>query len=192
MTTAIYGGSFDPVHRGHIKVASYIASLPGIDRVWLMVSRRNPLKPHATRASDADRLNMASLACRGIDGVEASDFEMYLPSPSFSIDTLRALSKAFPDENFPLIIGADNWADIDRWKSHDEIIRDYGLIVYPRPGFPAPDNVEGVRFLPDAPLIDVSSTMIRDRIASGEPTEGLIAPEVEQYIKTHNLYSSKL
>ena len=134
MKVGIFGGSFDPIHNGHISLAQYVLDHTDLDEVWLMVSPLNPLKPQGYVASDRERLEMARLAVAGHPGIKVSDFEFTLPIPSYTYNTLAKLKEAYPDCDFRLIIGGDNWADFDRWRNPQEILDEFGLIVYPRPG----------------------------------------------------------
>jgi len=188
MITAIYGGSFDPIHNGHVAVARYVAALPDVKRVIIMVSRRNPLKAESAAASDSQRLEMAHIPFVGSENIEVSDFEMHLPSPSYTIDTLRTLRKQHPHNSFRLIIGADNWAEIGKWRAADEILRDFGFIIHPRPGYPAPPGIKGITYLPDAPLLDISSSEIRRLLSCGKPAGNMLPAGVEQYIIRNGLY----
>lgn len=188
MITAVYGGSFDPIHPGHTAIARHLAHLPGIRRTIIMVSPQNPVKAGATSTSFADRLAMARLACQGIDGVEVSDFESRLPSPSYTINTLEALSEAFPGEDFRIVVGADNWHIIHKWREADRILRNYGFIVYPRPGYPVPPPHPNVLVLQNAQLHDVSSTGIRERIAAGGDPHTMLDQRVADYILSRGLY----
>lgn len=194
MKVGVFGGSFDPIHNGHVALARYALEHGGLDEVWLMVSPRNPLKPHATIASNEERLEMARLATDGIKGIRVSDFEFYLPVPSYSWLTLTKLREAYPDISFRLIIGGDNWADFDRWKNPDLIREEFGVIVYPRPGEEIPSPPTGVTILADAPRMPVSSTQIRNMLRdnkslSASQLKEILNPKVFNYIKSHNLYT---
>lgn len=200
MRIALYGGSFDPIHTGHTMIARYVADSGIADAVWLMVSPQNPWKQESDMASEADRLAMARLATASIGNVEVSDFEMHLPRPSYTIDTLHALREAYPQHSFRLIIGADNWRDFSGWRNAEEILSDYGVIVYPRPGvsmtsspgasLPSPEEGRTVILPSTAPLSDVSSTLIRERLKAGlTPPPGALHPDVAAYIAAHRLYS---
>lgn len=186
---AIMGGSFNPVHIGHLMLANYIRQEYHLDSVMLVLSPLNPLKENpAALLPDDVRLEMLKIACEGIDFLEASDVELSLPRPSYTINTLRHLSQKFPDTDFTLIIGADNWEIFDKWRSSEEIIRDYGVLVYPRPGSViVPENTERVKFS-RAPMFDISSTFIRNFIASGGDPMFFVPQGVRNYIIKHNLY----
>ena len=189
----IFGGSFDPIHYGHVRLAEYALTHAGLDEVWLMVSPRNPLKTTGPVASDSQRLDMARLAVEGMRGIRVSDFEFSLPVPSYSWLTLTRLRESYPDCSFSLIIGGDNWAGFDRWRNPDLIRREFGVIVYPRPGENIPDPPEGVTILNGAPQMQVSSTQIRHMLSgnpqsSAETLKDLVPPAVLDYIKAGRIY----
>lgn len=184
----IFGGSFNPVHNGHIMLAQYLAQHTRLDEVWLTLSPQNPLKASKSLLDDNHRLEMLRLATEGVESVSVCDIELTMPRPSYTINTLDELSRRYPDYRFMLVIGGDNWNIIDRWKDYQRIIDEYGVVVYPRPGYEisATDN-PNVTII-SAPLADVSSTQIRQAIASGAHTSHLIHPQVAEYINKHNLY----
>lgn len=184
----IFGGSFNPVHNGHIMLAQYLAQHTRLDEVWLTLSPQNPLKASKSLLDDKHRLEMLRLATEGVESVSVCDIELTMPRPSYTINTLDELSRRYPDYRFMLVIGGDNWNIIDRWKDYQRIIDEYGVVVYPRPGheLSATDN-PNVTII-SAPLADVSSTQIRQAIASGAGTSHLIHPQVAEYINKHNLY----
>jgi nicotinate-nucleotide adenylyltransferase len=190
----LFGGSFNPVHLGHIRLAEQIAKLsPDLDEVWLNISPANPLKRALPGATDADRLAMLQLACAGHDSLRVCDVEFHLPRPSFTINTLKALSANYPDHQFAVLIGADNWLCFDRWRAADEIIANYGVTVYPRQGSDIdPASLPaGVRYV-DAPLLDISSTELRQALSAGNNCALLrrwLPATVIEYISTHHLYN---
>lgn len=189
----IFGGSFDPIHVGHVALARYALEHAALDEVWLMVSPRNPLKPAGTVASDADRLAMARLAVEDIPGVKVSDFEFSLPVPSYTWLTLTSLRDAYPDNSFRLIVGGDNWAHFDRWRNPDKILGGFGVIVYPRPGESAGAARPGVEILEDAPQMDISSTEIRRLLRDFSPQTvrslgKMLNPGVFNYLWANRLY----
>lgn len=183
----LFGGSFNPIHVGHIGLAREILRQAALDEVWLMVSPLNPFKRDAGDLLDDHlRYRLACLAVEGESGLRASDYEFSLPKPSYTWQTLRHLSADYPDCRFTLIIGADNWLQFDRWAHPDEILAHHSIIVYPREGYPvsAADLPSGVTLV-NTRLYPVSSTEIRRRVAAGEPITGLVPPAitglVEQY-----------
>lgn len=194
MRIGIFGGSFDPIHSGHAIIAQHIIGSGAIDRLWLMVSPLNPLKEGRPRlVSDADRLRMVEMVSRPMQGVETTAFEFTLPRPSYTIDTLNALQAKFPDDEFYLIIGADNWEVFDKWRNSDEILAKYHVLVYPRLGHEVNIPAElGERVqLVDAPIIELSSTEIRNRLAHGKNVRYYVPDEVFNYIRHHNLYRNQ-
>ena len=187
----IMGGSFNPVHIGHLMLASYIRREYGLDSVKLVLSPLNPLKENPSSLLPDDvRLHMLRLACSEVDFLEASDVELELPRPSYTINTLRHLSAVYPDTDFFLIIGADNWQIFDRWRSADEILRDYGIIVYPRPGYEIDIRKSHNVSFSNAPTFDISSTFVRNLIATGGDTAYYVTEKVRKYIIDNNLYKN--
>ena len=174
----IFGGSFNPIHVGHVALAKAAREACGLDEVWLMVSPQNPLKRDMALLDDQKRLEMAQKALEGVEGVKVSDYEMHLPKPSYTWHTLQALAKDNPDSTFTLIIGGDNWAHFERWYHWQDILRMCDIAVYPREGYTGTF---------DAPLVNVSSTAIRQKVKEGQSIQGLvpdsIIPLVEQYYK---------
>lgn len=191
MKIGIFGGSFDPIHIGHAIIAQHIIGSGTVDRLWFMVSPVNPLKADKVRqVADTDRLRMVEMVSRPMEGVETSAFEFTMPKPSYTIDTLNALQEKFPDDEFYLVIGADNWTVFGKWRSSNEILEKYHLIIYPRLGFEVviPDELKERVALVDAPIIELSSTEIRERLAEGKSVRYYVPDEVAQYIDSHRLY----
>ena len=168
MKIGIYGGSFNPVHFGHIGMVKWILEHTDLDEVWMLVS---PKSPHKTDREDldtnyAERVAAAREAMRDVSHVVVSDFEDHLPRPSYTANTLRELRKAYPEHEFSLIIGEDNWKVFDKWREWEYILSEYRVFVYPRRS----DTADAVRreaknvvFLSEAPYFDVSSTEIREK-----------------------------
>lgn len=194
MRIGIYSGSFNPVHEGHIALCDYLVQEGVVDEVWLIRSPLNPLKAHAadSLAPDEDRQKMLELAIAGHRGLKVCCIEDTLPKPNYSVNTLQALQRLFPGEVFHLIVGMDNWLIFDRWRAYDTILKDFYLIVYPRPGYEMQtvdalkDLTEHVQFV-DAPQYDISSTEIREAIAREEQPK-LTDAKVWNYIKEKALY----
>ena len=185
MRTAIFGGSFNPIHRGHIALADFVVQGGWTDEVWLLVSPQNPLKAAVGLLPEQLRLALAQQATENYDRIKVSDFEFHLPRPSFTFKTLAALRESHPDRSFQILIGADHWFCFDRWARHEELLRDYELLVYPREGYDIhtaslPPNV---RFVP-APLFPFSSTQLREMLLRGEDLSGILPQEIN---KTANI-----
>ncbi len=191
MRVVVYSGSFDPIHYGHQALARYVATeVEGVDAVWLLVTPRNPLKPDATHASFLHRMAMTGLALRDIPHAMPSSFESALPAPHYTITTLLALRQRYPHHEFSLLIGADNWEIFHSWHRSDEILKEFEIMIYPRPGFNVDTSrlPDSVRFLAGAPLCDISSTIIRNEIAAGHTATRFLHPEVSSYITLNKLY----
>ena len=184
--TGIFGGSFNPIHNGHITLARYLCEAAGLDEVWLMVSPQNPLKQQAGLLADDLRLQMARQAVKDEPHITVSDYEFHLPRPSYTWNTLQALQHDFPDRQFVLMIGGDNWQHFSRWYHADDIISNYSLVVYPRRGSdisssPLPPNVQIV----EADLLDISSTDIRRRVRQGKSIVGMVPDSIIQAVTSH-------
>ncbi len=191
MKIGIFGGSFDPIHVGHAIIAQHIIGSGAVDQLWMMVSPVNPLKVDKKRqVTDSDRLRMVEMVTRPMEGVETTAFEFTMPKPSYTIDTLNALQEKFPDDDFYLVIGADNWVVFDRWRNSEEILSKYRLLVYPRLGHEVviPEQWRERVTLVDAPIIELSSTMVRERLANGQSVRYLVPDNVLEYIETNQLY----
>lgn len=188
--TAVFGGSFNPVHYGHINLAKEILRQDLADEVWLMVSPRNPLKQQADLLDEQTRLRLARLALADVPGVFASDDEFSLPRPSYTWKTLDALRSKYPDRAFFLVIGGDNWQLFPRWARADYIIAHYPIIVYPRPGYDLDEQSlpPSVRVLRSVPLFPYSSTEVRAALRSGADVSAMVPPEIEKAIKLEKLY----
>lgn len=181
----IYGGSFNPVHFGHVGLARWVIENTDLDELWLMVSPNNPLKPAGSLAPEQERLEAVREAIQDIPHVKASDFEFSLPRPSYTTNTLRELQKTYPEHEFTLVIGEDNLAIFDQWREWEYIAKNFRILVYPRnlsgeiivpPAgkeaglsvkrsfsetvFQA-KQVKEIRYLTEAPTFDISSTAIR-------------------------------
>lgn len=184
----ILGGSFNPVHMGHIMLASYLSQWGYVDKVWLTLSPRNPLKNPKTLISDMKRLVMLNMATRSLDGIETCDIELSMPRPSYTINTLDTLSNRHPSKKFKLIIGSDNWRIFDQWRDWERILDEYGVIVYPRPGYPIEKaSVDGMEIV-NAPMVDLSSSFVRQAIAQGKDVRTFLPTGVYKYIIDNKFY----
>lgn len=183
--TGIFGGSFNPIHLGHIGLARDILRLTDLREVWFLVSPLNPFKQRAGDLLDDHlRFDMVCRALAGEPGLVASDYEFGLPRPSYTWQTLAHLREDYPDRLFTLIIGADNWLAFDRWAHPDDILRHHPVVVYPREGCP----IDRASLPPRVTLVDtglypVSSTAIRRRVAFGQSVDGLVPPAIIPMVK---------
>ena len=188
-TIGIFGGSFNPVHSGHLMLASYLTQWGYLDQVWLTLSPLNPLKDAAELLPDTKRLAMLSIAAKGAQNIDICDIELSMPRPSYTIDTLRVLAERYPEYRFKLVIGSDNWQIFDRWRSAQEILDKYGVIVYLRPGYPVDKrHIDGMEVV-EAPMAHVSSTFIRQAIAKGRNMNYFLPAGVYKYIVDNKLYT---
>lgn len=181
----VFGGSFNPIHVGHIALAKSLREQAELDEVWFMVSPQNPFKVAATDLlADELRLQLVCDALKGENGLKPCDYEFHLPKPSYSWNTLQAMSKDFPDVSFTLLIGGDNWASFDKWYHHEDILAHYPIVVYPRKGSAIDTHILPPHVtLVDTPLYDVSSTEIRDRIANHCSIQGLVPESIEKKVQ---------
>lgn len=190
MRIGLYGGSYNPIHKGHTSLAQSLVDQGLVDEVWLLVSPLNPLKQTSGDiAAYEHRLRMAELACKGHKGLRVSDFESHLPVPSYTITTLDALAATYPQHTFCLVVGADNWDSFHRWYKADEIIANYTILVYNRPGYPLDEaNLPPSVKVVNTPLYDISSTQIREAIKKGERPTDWLSPKVLRYISESRIY----
>ena len=187
-TIGILGGSFNPVHIGHLMIASYLVQWGYVDKIWLTLSPRSPLKKDSMELiPDVKRLAMLNTAIKGATDIDVCDIELSLPKPSFTINALEALSETYPGKKFKLVIGSDNWAVFDKWRNGQKILDNFGVIVYPRPGYPVESHVDGMELV-NAPTVNISSTFIRKAIANGRNMDYFLPAGVYKYILNHKLY----
>lgn len=183
MRTAVFSGSFNPLHIGHLAIMRYLVEDMGFDCVRLIVSPKNPLKDNISEKSGRERYEAAKKAVEksGLN-VNVDDIELDMPAPHYTIRTLDALREKEPDTDFTLVIGADNLHQIRQWKDYGRILKEYGVVVYPRSGYDMNETRKellgidpGFRIsLADAAKVDVSSTMIREYSAQGKDISSLI------------------
>lgn len=186
--TGIYGGSFNPIHLGHVRLAKALSDSGLVDEMWLLVSPQNPFKVNEVLLDDEERLHLALLAVNDVPGVEVCDREFSLPRPSYMYNTLQVLSQENPEREFVLVIGADNWERFPAWYRSSDILSDYRIIIYPRPGYILQDVPQNIT-IADTPLFDISSTDIRNRILTQPDYDGEgLPPVVWHEIKRKGLY----
>ncbi len=190
MRVGVFGGSFNPIHNGHIGLAKWFVDKDFVDEVWLMVSPQNPLKNFAGLQSEEERLYLAQLATEGVEGVRASDFEFSLPRPSYTWRTLMELKRAYPNETFSLIIGADNWTLFSKWKNYLQILESFRILIYPRENYQVEHESlpDSVTYVSNAPQYPYSSTEIRESLQAGGDVADKIPLEVLNEIRNKRLF----
>lgn len=185
----LFFGSFNPVHIGHLIIANYMAHFTDLDEVWFIVSPQNPFKEKKSLGNMYDRLEMVNLAIENSDKLRASDIEFHLPQPSYTIDTLVHLSEKHPNNEFVLIMGEDNLAGLHKWKNADILLRDYKIIVYPRPGYDGGDLKQHPSVtLTDTPVMELSSTFLRKAIKDGKNIQFFTPEKVLEFMDKKGLY----
>lgn len=186
----IFGGSFDPIHTGHAMIANYMSQMDLADGVWLMPGRINPLKQDHKPAPEEQRLEMCRLVAARCACVEVCDVELSMPEPSYTCDTLAKLRGLYPDTEFSLLIGSDNWLIFDKWKNNNEILSKHRIFIYPRPGYEIKQEAlpEGVTMIENLPTAEISSTLIRNGLSKGMNMDYMLPHEILQYIDDNHLY----
>ena len=189
MKIGLFFGSFNPVHIGHLIIANFMATQTDLERVWLVVSPQNPLKPKKTLARDHDRLHLVRLGIGDNPLLRASDVEFNLSKPSYTVDTLAFLKEKYPDHEFVLIMGADNLGTLHLWKNYEQILTGSDIYVYKRPGY-VPGALESHArvHIFEPPPLDISATYIRECIQAGKSVRYLVPEAVWEYFETGTLY----
>ena len=190
MNIGLFGGSFNPIHNGHVRLAKTLLQEAGLDEVWFMVSPQNPFKQNQQLLDDNKRFRLVQIALKDEPHLKACNFEFNLPKPSYTWNTLQALQEAYHEDQFTILIGGDNWAAFDKWYRYEDILQRYPIVVYPREG----SEVTGFEFqvpnikIVKTPLINISSTQIRQRIQAGKSVRGLVPTGVAMVLEQEHLY----
>jgi nicotinate-nucleotide adenylyltransferase len=191
MKIGLYFGTFNPIHIGHLIIANHMAEYSGLDQIWMVVTPHNPLKKKETLLDDYTRLNLVSLAIEDFPKIKASDIEFKLPQPNYTVNTLAHLQDKYPKNEFALIMGEDNLRSLHKWKNFEVILQNHDLYVYPRITTEAENTDlkthEKVHFI-DAPVVEISSTFIRNSIKDKKNIRPLVPHKVWEYIDHNNLY----
>lgn len=188
MTIGLYFGSFNPIHTGHLIIASHVLNEAGIDKVWFVVSPQNPFKPSSTLLNEYDRLHLVQRAIEGDDRLRASEVEFGLPRPSYTAHTLAHLSDKYPSYKFQVIMGSDSFQNLAKWKNAEAIIHHYPILVYRRPGFDVTDTLGAQVQVLQAPLLEISATHIRELVQQGKSIRYLVPESVASEIERSRFY----
>ncbi len=189
MHIGLYFGSFNPVHIGHLIIANHVVNHTDVDKVWFVVSPHNPLKEAHSLLNEYDRLHILNLAIEDNNKFRGSNVEFHLPKPSYTIDTLTYLSEKFPLERFSVVMGSDSFQNIHRWKNYEQLVENYSIIIYNRPGFEVKEKYGADLTILDAPLLDVSSTFVRKQLKEKKSIKYLVPTNVEEYLVANKYYS---
>jgi nicotinate-nucleotide adenylyltransferase len=192
MRIGLYFGSFNPIHHGHLLIATYIVQHTSLEQVWFVVSPHNPLKPATSLLNEYHRLYLVQLAIEGEKDLKAQDIEFRLPKPSYTADTLIYLQEKYPAHEFAIILGSDSFQNLPRWKNADWLLRNFSLYVYKRPGhedLPVYPQAKEVHIL-QAPLLPISSTEIRKDIKEGRSIRYQVPENVRAEIERNNYYNA--
>jgi nicotinate-nucleotide adenylyltransferase len=193
MKVGLYFGTFNPIHTGHLAIANHMAEFSDLDQIWMVVTPHNPLKKKNTLLDDHHRLQMVFLATEDYPKIRPSDIEFKLPQPNYTVNTLAHLQEKFPQHEFSLIMGEDNLNSLHKWKNYEVILQNHEIYVYPRVNnevlsdeFKGHPKIHKI----DAPIMEISSTFIRESIKNGKNIRPLLPEKVWQYVE-HNLFYKK-
>jgi nicotinate-nucleotide adenylyltransferase len=183
-------GTFNPPHIGHTLIANYFYITNNFDEIWFIVSPQNPFKKDITLLDEKLRLEMVRLAIEDANYLKASDIEFSLPKPSYTINTLEKLKNDYPQYTFNIIMGSDNAISIEKWKDFQNIIDNYRIYVYPRTGYSTKNILthKNIKIDNTAPIIDISSTWIREQIKNGKDVQFFLRKVVYEFIKINGVY----
>lgn len=188
MKIGLYFGSFNPIHIGHLVIASHILNETDLQKVWFVVSPQNPFKQSDTLLNEYDRLHLVRKAVEDDTRLKAVDIEFSLPKPSYTVHTLTYLGEKYPDHQFHIIMGSDSYQNLPKWKNAEVIIENYPVLIYKRPGFEVEKLHNESNKVLDAPLLQISATHIRELIKTGKSIRYLVPPSVEEEIEKSGLF----
>jgi len=191
MKIGLYFGSFNPIHTGHLIIAQHILNETDLGQVWFIVSPQNPFKQQKQLLNEYDRLHLVNLAIQKSVGLKALDIEFRLPKPSYTITTLTYLREKYPQHTFSIIMGSDSLQNLDKWKNADQLMQNFPIYVYLRPGFPITNTKIRELHTLTAPLLEISATHIRELIAHGKSIRFLVPDIVCDEIESAGYYKLK-
>jgi nicotinate-nucleotide adenylyltransferase len=188
MNIGLYFGSFNPIHVGHLIIADHVLGVSDVKQIWFVVSPHNPLKESSSLLNENHRMHLVQLAIDEQPKFKASNIEFKLPRPSYTIDTMTYLTEKYPQHQFSIIMGGDSIQNITKWKNYQTLLEQYKIIVYNRSGYNAAVISHPNISIVDAPLLDISSTHIRNKIKNKTSIRFLVPTEVREYIASNNYY----
>jgi len=188
MKIGLYFGSFNPIHTGHLIIASFIANHTPMEQVWLVLSPQNPFKESSMLLNEYQRLHLARLAVEDDPQIKVSDIEFKLPIPSYTIDTLTYLHEKYPQHEFSIVMGSDSFQNLPKWKNAALLMKNYEFIIYKRHGHPV-ENIQGTRTtVVEAPMLDISATTVRQNRKEGKTIRYLVPEKVREEIEAAGYY----
>ncbi len=188
MEIGLFFGSFNPIHIGHLIIANYVLNLTEVREVWFVVSPHNPFKQNEDLLGEQYRLSLVQKAISGNKKLKAVDIEFKLSRPSYTVNTLLYLKEKYPRQKFSMIMGSDSFQALAKWKDYEQIISQYPLFVYTRPGFEVQNEINARLTILKTPLLGISSTEIRDLIKNGRSIRYLVPDAVRKEIKKNKYY----
>ena len=191
MKIGLFFGSFNPIHHGHLMVASFIANHTDLQQIWLVVSPQNPHKTQTSLLNEYDRLHLAQLAIEDDAQIKVSDIEFKLPKPSYTIDTLTYLQEKYPQHQFYVIMGSDSFQNLPKWKNFEALVKNYQFIVYRRPGFEIIEDYGADMQYLEAPMLELSATLIRNNCKDGITIRYLVPEDVRLEIERNNYFKEE-
>ncbi len=192
MKIGLFFGSFNPIHHGHLMVASFIANHTDLQQVWLVVSPQNPHKTQTSLLNEYDRLHLAQLAIEDDAQIKVSDIEFKLPKPSYTIDTLTYLQEKYTQHQFHVIMGSDSFQNLPKWKNFEALVKNYQFIVYRRPGFDITEDYGADMQYLEAPMLELSATLIRNNCKDGITIRYLVPEQVRLEIERNNYFKGEI
>jgi len=190
MKIGLYFGSFNPIHTGHLIIANYFANNAELSQIWFVISPQNPLKSNLNLLNKYHRKYLIDIAIDGEKKLKTSTIEFSLPIPSYTIDTLTYLREKHLDFKFSIILGSDSLQNITKWKNYEFLIKNYEILVYERPGFNSENNLGKNIIMVKAPLLDISSTAIREMIKAGKSIKFFVPDVVKEEIEKNHYYKT--
>ena len=188
MNIGLYFGSFNPIHIGHLIIASHVENNVGLDQIWFVVSPQNPLKKESSLLNEHHRKHLIDLSIEGEKKLRTSNVEFKLPKPSYTIDTMIYLTEKYPKHTFSIIMGSDSFTNIKRWKNYEILLKNYEIYIYERPGFMVKEKLGTKITILQAPLLEISSTHIRELIHAKKSIKFLVPDVVKEEIEKHHYY----
>lgn len=191
MKVGLYFGSFNPIHTGHLIIAQHVLNETDLTQLWFIVSPQNPFKQQKQLLNEYDRLHLVNLAIQKSVGLKALDIEFRLPKPSYTITTLTYLQEKYPQHSFSIIMGSDSLQNLDKWKNADQLMQNFPIYVYLRPGFPPTSHQIKELHTLTAPLLEISATHIRELVSKGKSIRFLVPDVVCDEIESAGYYKLK-